>query len=444
MAGLGAKGSRAWLRRTAAWLETSDATDPALLLTSCCECQEDFKARRIKAPCILVWLVLQVLGALFQWSLLLEIWSHLTAYEATLTTYCSSEHQREGVCLGPAWNLSYSGALDFPASSGEEESDFDYVIAADRTLSFETRSAPPTFLVGVEPLEPHTGARWKLGISPKLGGPIPLTYGQGNKYAVNVGGSAMAASGQPAAWSASLTLLSQFSTAAQVHVYVVDSRIEHLEDIHKQRQCSFESSWQNFNEREMGHHHQVLFAAWRATGFFLLFSLVTTGIMLRRFLYFVEGGKLLSRLIAIKFLAQDIPQQFCIAAYLYGWYATNGLRCQMCLFHPQHCDDEHPLHFSNLMLCVFTLLSACANQLLLQVRQKAKTQRFDEDDEFFQCMIRFSLLSLSTLPFSTAMLFLSGPLLQLRSGAVYFICGLPCMVGWGTLLFLPLTVACDE
>lgn len=26
--------------------------------------------------------------------------------------------------------------------------------------------------------------------------------------------------------------------------------------------------------------------------------------------------------------------------YLLGWYEEDGLRCQLCLFHPQHCEDE--------------------------------------------------------------------------------------------------------
>merc|ERR1711904_298924 len=117
---------------------------------------------------------------------------------------------------------------------------------------------------------------------------------------------------------------------------------------------------------------------------FLVVSIVTFLVTGHRFYFYVESGKLLSRVIAVKFLAQDFPQQLCIVAYLYGWYAENGLRCQMCLFHPQHCDDEHPLHFANLLVCIFTLLSACSNQLLLQ----AKSKKCDEEEECFLACAR--------------------------------------------------------
>lgn len=35
-----------------------------------------------------------------------------------------------------------------------------------------------------------------------------------------------------------------------------------------------------------------------------------------------------------------LGQEVCIVLYLLGWYEEDGLRCQLCLFHPQHCEDE--------------------------------------------------------------------------------------------------------
>merc|ERR1711972_631942 len=156
---------------------------------------------------------------------------------------------------------------------------------------------------------------------------------------------------------------------------------------------------------------------------------------------YVEGGKLLSRLIAIKFLMQDAPQQICIVLYMHAWYSQNGLRCQMCLFHPQHCDNEYPLHWTSAMLCLFTLLSACSNQLLIQVRSK---KTYDEEEECFQCIVRFALASVSTLPFTTAGVFFAHSLLHTRSVLAYFILGIPTIVGWSSLVCLPMAAACDE
>lgn len=395
------------------------------------------------------------MGVLFQASMLMEIWQHLVDFEGTLQANCGPQHMQGGVCLGPAWNLSYSGVVTFPATAAQDgdSADFDMIIPADRTFNFETRSQPATFLVGVEPLPPHASAGWKLDLretrGPEPGYPFasgagvpapPIELrGHGKKYMVQ---TSRRTGQQPCRWAGSMNLNSKYSEVASVHTYVVDSRIAHLEDIHNQHQCSFEQSWQNFSERQNGQHHRVLSFTWHATAFFMFVSLCCTGVMIRRFFYYVEGGKLLSRLIAAKFIMQDVPQQLCIVAYMYGWFAPNGLRCQMCLFHPQHCDQQYPLHWSNLMLCLFTMLSACANQLLLQVKSPHK--EYDEEEECFQCAVRFALLAVSTLPFSTAMLVLSHSLLGVRSILVFFLVGLPCVIGWSALVCLPMAAACDD
>ncbi|CAK9091447.1 unnamed protein product [Durusdinium trenchii] len=104
-----------WLKRVGRWLETSDDTDPVRWLTLCCD---DFKPRRIKAPVVLAWLVIQVLGLLFQVMLLLEIGRNLENFEETLAANCAP-HQQHDICLGPAWNLSFTGTLTFPPSANQ-------------------------------------------------------------------------------------------------------------------------------------------------------------------------------------------------------------------------------------------------------------------------------------------------------------------------------------
>ncbi|CAK9069754.1 Integral membrane protein [Durusdinium trenchii] len=242
-------------------------------------------------------------------------------------------------------------------------------------------------------------------------------------------------------WDGTMNLKSKYNDEVQISVFIIDSRITHLEDIHQQKQCSFEGSWQNFNERGQGKHHRVLSFTKAATCFFLLVQLSLAVLVLRRFFLFVDTGKLLSRVIVLKFVLQDFPQQLCIAAYLYAWYADNGLRCQMCLFHPNHCDEQHPLHSTNFFVCLFTLLSAIANQMLLQAKLK---RGYDSEDECVLCFFRFVMLSVSTLPFSTAMCFLSALLLHLKSVAIYFMSAIPAILGWGALICVPLFVCCEE
>jgi len=430
---------RRWLWRFVQWAETSEDTDPAQLVTWCCE---DFKSRRLKAPLVLAWLVMQAMTFIYQAALLSEISNNLDALEIALAENCAPEHERNGVCLGPKWNMSFAAKFNFPATGTEDgRSDFDFVIPSDRPFAFETASRPPTFLLGVEPLAPQGMVSWRVSIAPRTSGALatssklPDVQGVGSKYTVLCSQAYMGPT-----WSGSLSLRGQSIDPVTMSLFVVDSRIKHLEDIHSQSQCSFEGSWQNFSARHSGQQHRVLRIAQCAAAFFLMISVLLLVLVSYRFYYYVESGKLLSRVIAVKFVVQDIPQQMCIVAYLYAWYSTDGLRCQMCLFHPQHCDGQHPLHWSNLLVCIFTLLGACSNQLLLQ----AKLKKYDEEEECFLCFARCAALSVSVLPFSSSLFALSASLLHLRSVVIYVLAGIPSLIGWGTLLCMPMFAICDD
>jgi len=423
---------RQWLMETARWLENSDDTDPVQALAWCCD---DFRPRKLKAPLVLAWLVVQGFGIIFQTVLYYEVVQHLVEFEDTIAKYCGPEHQQKGVCLGPIWNLSYSGILSFPPTQGSDSrSDFDFIIPSGQSFDFNIKSTPPTFLVGVEPQKPHAKARWRLSLSARgESGELEMMSATGDKYNV------FTSKYRPVqAWSASMTLKSSFSEYAQIHVYVVDSNLAHLEDVHAQGQCGFEESWGNFNERHSGQHHQVMWFTKHAVTFFLLVSMCSAGLVLHRFYFYVESGKLLGRIIMLKFVVQDFPQQMCLVMYLFSWYARDGLRCQMCLFHPKHCDEQQALHWTNLMVCFFTLLSAVANQLLLQ----AKARRYEDDEECFLWCARGAMLSVSVLPFSTAILF--SPSMLHLGALVYFAAGVPTLVGWFTLICIPLATACDD
>merc|ERR1719506_1222353 len=107
-----------------------------------------------------------------------------------LAVQCAPEHIRQGVCLGAAWNLSYSSALTFPPNDiGDGSSGFDFVVAPDRSFSFVTQSQPPTFLLGVEPRS--ATANWKVSISSQSwGGYIDDVRGYNSKYKVITAGAA--------------------------------------------------------------------------------------------------------------------------------------------------------------------------------------------------------------------------------------------------------------
>ncbi|CAE7354822.1 unnamed protein product [Symbiodinium necroappetens] len=105
-----------WLKGVARWLETSEDTDPVRVFTVCCD---DFRPRRLKAPVVLAWLTVQLLGLIFQVILWLEVGRNLESFEDTLAQNCAPSLQQHGICLGPAWNLSYSGTLSFPPGESQ-------------------------------------------------------------------------------------------------------------------------------------------------------------------------------------------------------------------------------------------------------------------------------------------------------------------------------------
>jgi len=423
------------MHRIAQWIETSDSTDPVKYFTWCFG--DDFKARKIKSPIVLCWLVLQIVGLTFQLFLYSEIAQHEADFVDTLRMYCGEA----AICLGPHWNVSFSGSLSFPPSSSNEEG-FDFVLPTDQFFNFRIMSHPATFIVCADPRPPHTNAQYKLSIATRDGW---AALARGSKMLLGTGMKCKVVVDDAKAihdsWTASMTLSSSFSEATTVDVFVVDSRIAHLDEIHKEQQCSFENSWLSFNERHNGQHHRTLVYARQATFLFMSVSGALSLLMLRRFFSSVEVGKLLSRMIIFKLLFQDLPQQVCIVAYLHAWYSPNGMRCQMCLFHPSHCDNGFALNWTVFMVCVITVLSSCANQILLQAKVR---QRYFDDEECFQYFMRAVIFSVSVLPFSTGVFVLSRSVLNVKSAIVLFLAGIPALIGWGTVLCVPVFSLCED
>ncbi|CAE8720062.1 unnamed protein product [Polarella glacialis] len=132
--------------------------------------------------------------------------------------------------------------------------------------------------------------------------------------------------------------------------------------------CAFAQSWKAFNQQHQGHNHRAL--AWCAwlLGIFLCVGAAAVYAVQQELAFRANqpGSRRFHSVVFAKFLLQDAPQQICVVLYLFGWYEAAGLRCQLCLFEPQHCGYEDPFHFGNTVALSCLLLSSLANQLLIR------------------------------------------------------------------------------
>lgn len=238
-------------------------------------------------------------------------------------------------------------------------------------------------------------------------------------------------------WEARLALDSRYGTPTDIYLYIVDSEIKHLSDIHSQPMCSFEKSWINFTENN---HNFRMSKTMFFTRLFQIVQIACVVLIFYRYYYQVEGSRLFVRILFLKFVFQDFPQQITMVSYLYNWYAEDGLRCQLCLFHPAHCISQYPLHTSNLIACLFCLVSAGSSQMFLQVSYKTA----DEDDAICFACGRLVLLSVSILPFSTAVFFLSSTMLHLGSSLIYVLFVLFTVCGWSAVCCIPMLSLCED
>merc|ERR1712232_114925 len=121
-------------------------------------------------------------------------------------------------------------------------------------------------------------------------------------------------------------------------------------------------------------------------------------------LHAVFGKHSFHWVVLAKFVIQDIPQQVCIMLYLFGWYEASGLRCQLCLFEAEYCRYEAPFHFTNFVAFTCTLLSSCANQLLVNQFTRRHTPR-----TMCVCSTAFALAVLVSPCCHSQQLFVSPP-----------------------------------
>eukprot|EP00929_Paragymnodinium_shiwhaense_P095971 TRINITY_DN57346_c0_g1_i1.p1 TRINITY_DN57346_c0_g1~~TRINITY_DN57346_c0_g1_i1.p1 ORF type:complete len:636 (-),score=111.77 TRINITY_DN57346_c0_g1_i1:312-2219(-) len=364
----------------------------------------------------------------------------------------------------------------------QEEEDARELADPNTTLSFNfsTRSSPPTFLVAVEPVSqahrlgeaaaevPDDGIpknleaaaaleeiRWSLQVE-RIDPPARVEFG-----ADSTGGHAWRrrprvysgldvvtfedlspeavqsmASKAAVTWTATLTSRSRSARQTRFVAYVEDSAVPHLSAVHAASKCSFTKSWKEFNLEHQGRGHQTLSFCRTMLGWSLLVTIAFAALLHQCIFGAVgndccEGYGFHSVLLA-KFAVVDIAQQVCIVLYLLGWYEASGLRCQLCLFHPSHCEEEHPFKMTNSIAFLCTLLSSIANQLLFRPSYRRKAT---EEDDCCMFTSRLSALCVSTLPFSTGVFFASSAILP-SPLLIQVMLGIPCLIGWMTLVIM--------
>ena len=105
----------------------------------------------------------------------------------------------------------------------------------------------------------------------------------------------------------------------------MDAKIEHLKEMEDGKTCSFEKSWERFNLQHQGQRHLSLLLADYMANIIVFLNLVVLWLVYNRKKYNLSFYAILLG----KFLLQDLPLQFVVAVFIYGWYGQSGLRCQL-------------------------------------------------------------------------------------------------------------------
>eukprot|EP00401_Gymnodinium_catenatum_P013883 CAMPEP_0117498176 /NCGR_PEP_ID=MMETSP0784-20121206/21576_1 /TAXON_ID=39447 /ORGANISM="" /LENGTH=498 /DNA_ID=CAMNT_0005293247 /DNA_START=69 /DNA_END=1565 /DNA_ORIENTATION=+ len=421
-----------------------------------------FTFRDFDQAAIRNWLLLQIAGLVFQILLWREVSGHLVEFDEVVREQCAPEHRQHGVCVGSMWNLAYYRDVVLTGSLFDRH-----------TFEFSTLSSPPTFLIDVDPVsgaqasgaDPPSVAesdidavedlkdiRWSLDVArlnpPHMGGSF-RRYSSGPKALTFEDFSSEAqdalAKNKRVEWRATLSSRSAANKKVRFVVYVEDAAKANPAAFRSAPLCVFGKAWKAFNEQHQGANHRAL--SWCS---FLLSGFVFIGggtifVVHREAVNLAKdnGSRRFHRLVLAKFLLQDIPQQACIVLFIFGWYEGGGLRCQLCMFRPEHCTDESPFHFANMVAIAFTLLSSLANQLLVRPIFK---KIYTEDDICLQYFLRAGGVCVSVLPFTTGICLASRSVLPM-STLMHVVFALPCLLGWlslAGLLCLPMLMCCDE
>lgn len=374
------------------------------------------------------WAALQAIGLTFHFFLWREVAAQLAEWEATLARECAKEKLERGVCSGPMWRLAAWEELEIPGQSWFnpeiEVVQPDLGWSNSRSLKFTAESAPPTFLVVVDPRE---DTPWRLDVrrlkppSKEVGA---MTWHRAGRQALSVEDLSTRIPGSE--WLATITSASK--KTEHFLAFVEDARMPHLADIHASPQCTFARSWKAFTEQTAGSQQRALSWCRGVLGFFLASGTAAVALVL-----LCDERHALFRLVVLaKFILQDVPVQVCMVLYLFGWYGSSGWRCQLCLFQPQHCGDEEPFSALNLAALAGAVGSAMSPQALIRpLRRKP----FTEEQIFLQLLMRVGGTCVAVLPFTTAACMMYGN----NASWPHMLLALPCALGW---VLLPCGVGC--
>lgn len=421
-----------------------------------------FTLREITPQAAKLWLLLQVVGLLFEFNLWREVSSHLADFEDVVARECASQHQFHGVCAGASWNTSIFE--DFTLSGHQSHS-----------FSFWTQSKPPTFLVAVhpvssrplgtagkeppEPWEDHEAStlHWSIEVQRlRPAATLPaMRFARGGQQVItaeDLSHEAAAYAGH-VQWQGIVQSLGIYRRNVRFVAFVEDAVGEQLVAVHQHPACSFSTSWKAFNQQHQGQSHRALSRCQWMLGLFLLLGAGSVYLVHQELEknranaeYLAESRPMSQRFHAVvlaKFILQDVPQQVCFVLYIFGWYEAGGLRCQLCLFDAKHCSEEDAFHFSNIVTAACILASSVANQLLIRPVRK---RRYSEDDVCMQLWIRVGGTCVASMPFTTG-LCLSSRSLVSEPALVHLLFAIPCLLGWLSIsgfCCLGLLIACDD
>ncbi|KAF4654521.1 hypothetical protein FOZ61_008204 [Perkinsus olseni] len=333
---------------------THDLLDGVLERTSKvtgCFCLEEFRFVQTTVKHASLWIAVQ--GLLVLLLLLLYVYTlepHINQVQSTLEKYCSDGHKwsEEAVCLGPSWKETLSATLLMHGQS-REQSTQDWVITHDEVLEFDVASSPPTILVGVRPLgRCKGGVRWRLLIF-DVARKFEETHTGAGSQSFVVSTTRAAAS----KWKVEFSLLKGVdqlgeSEMCEIEIFAVDNQQPHLPRIHDKfsdsnGQCEFAGTWLRLADR-----HDLGWAQFAVSGInnFLWLRVVSFLVYTRGVSNSLAKVDYFSAAVLVKSFIIDISMQVLLVSYIYYWYGRNGLQCQMCLFHSNHCEnfDADPMH----------------------------------------------------------------------------------------------------
>ncbi|KAF4734646.1 hypothetical protein FOZ63_021471 [Perkinsus olseni] len=317
-------------------------------------------------------------------------------------------------------------------------------------------------LAGVRPLgRCKGGVRWRLLIFDEARQFEETHTGAGSQSFV-VSTTRAAAS----KWKVEFSLLKGVdqlgeSELCEIEIFAVDNQQPHLPRIHDKfagsnGQCELAGTWLRLADR-----HDLGWAHFAVTGINNLLWLSALLVGAVSYLVYTRGVSntlakvdYFSAAVLVKSFIIDISMQMLLVSYIYYWYGRNGLQCQMCLFHPIHCEnfDADPMHGTLRYIIIVVTVSALMPQLLIRQKAFNRNARYvGADDELdHHCMggfTRIGLASLLLLPFTTGFLIL-GPLIFIRgsgvTGGLYMLLAIPVVCGWSLLLCIPTLAICDD